>query len=218
MPDYPVTDRSRLGRAPMRAHYDHETVHAVLDASPVCHVAYVVDGQPYATPTTHWRKGTALYWHGSAASRMIQAVDGAPVCVTVSTLDGFVLARAPIHHSVNFRSVMAFGTPRRIDDAEAKEAALKDMMEYLFPGRWDEVRENYAQESKGTTVVRMEIEEASAKIRTGPPVDDEEDYALGCWAGVLPVETFYGEPQSDPRLNPGTETPSYDLRFWKKRR
>jgi uncharacterized protein len=194
---------------PKRGHYDRETVHAVLDAGVVCHVGYVIDGQPYVTPTCHWRHGDRLYWHGSSASRMLRHLTrGVPACVTVTHLDGFVLARSGFHHSINYRSVMAFGRARAVPD-DSKLEALRDFVERLFPGRWDELRPPTDQEIKATTVLWMDLDEVSAKIRTGPPVDDEEDYALPVWAGVLPVSILRGTPEPDSRLLPGTTPPVY---------
>lgn len=194
---------------PKRAHYDRETVHAALDAGVICHVGYVIDGQPYVTPTCHWRHGDRLYWHGSSASRMLRHLkQGVRACVTVTHFDGLVLARSGFHHSINYRSVMAFGRARLVPD-DAKLAALEDFVERLFPGRWNELRPPTAQEIKATTVVWMDLEEVSAKIRTGPPIDDEEDYALPVWAGVLPVSSMPGAPVPDPRLTPATVLPGY---------
>jgi nitroimidazol reductase NimA-like FMN-containing flavoprotein (pyridoxamine 5'-phosphate oxidase superfamily) len=196
-------------RLSKRGHYDRETVHAVLDAGVICHVGYVIDGQPYVTPTCHWRHGDRLYWHGSSASRMLRHLkQGVPACVTVTHLDGFVLARSGFHHSINYRSVMALGHAHLVPD-ETKLEALRDFVERLFPGRWDELRPPTAQEIKATTVLWMGLNEVSAKIRTGPPVDDEEDYALPVWAGVLPVSSLRGMPEPDARLAPGTPLPDY---------
>jgi hypothetical protein len=196
-------------RLPKRGHYDRETVHAVLDAGVICHVGYVIDGQPYVTPTCHWRHGDRLYWHGSSASRMLRHLkQGVPVCVTVTHLDGFVLARSGFHHSINYRSVMAFGRAQPVPD-EAKLEVLRDFVERLFPDRWDELRPPTAQEIKATTVLWMDLDEVSAKIRTGPPVDDEEDYALPVWAGVLPVSSRRGMPEPDARLPPDIALPGY---------
>ena len=201
--------RTRVRRMPKRGHYDRETVHAVLDAGVICHVGYVIDGQPYVTPTCHWRHGDRLYWHGSSASRMLRHLkQGMSACVTVTHLDGFVLARSGFHHSINYRSVMAFGRARLVAD-EAKLEALRDFVERLFPGRWDELRPPTAQEIKATTVLWMDLDEVSAKIRTGPPVDDEEDYALPVWAGVLPLSSLRGKPEPDARLPPHIALPGY---------
>ncbi len=210
MSQYQPTARSKVKRSHERGKYDHETVYRVLDSSPFCHVAYVIDGQPYTTPTLKWRIDNRLYWHGSSASRMLRTVkQGTPVCLTVTHFDGYVMARSPFHHSANYRTVMAYGNARAIEDQDEKEAALKLMMEQLFTGRWDDVRGNTDQELNATTVVWMEIEEASAKIRTGDPIDDEEDYDLGCWAGVIPITSTFGAPVNDTRLNDSIEYPDY---------
>jgi uncharacterized protein len=206
---YEATARTRIKRLPKRAAYDHDAVHAVLDAGVLCHVGYVIDGQPYVTPTLYWRRGQRLYWHGSSASRMLRHLkEGVRACVTVSHLDGFVLARSGFHHSVNYRAVMALGTARLVPD-EDKLGVLEDFVDHLLPGRWPELRPATRQEIKATTVLWMELEEVSAKIRTGMPIDDEEDYALPVWAGVVPVTTQIGAPQPDPRLAPGTALPAY---------
>ncbi len=210
MSEYPISKRNKVKRSHLRGSYDHAAVHAILDAYPLCHVGYLVDGQPYVTPTFHWREGNRLYWHGSSASRMLRTVkQGTPVCLTVTLFDGFVMARSPFHHSANYRTAMCFGNASPLP-YEAMEPALKIMMEQYFPGRWDSLRENYEQELKSTTVVSMEIEQASAKVRTGPPVDDEEDYDnVPAWAGVLPMATMVGTPIADPRLKDGTPVPDY---------
>jgi uncharacterized protein len=206
---YPPTARTRIKRLPKRAHYDREAVHAVLDAGMICHVGYVIDEQPYVTPTLYWRHGERLYWHGSSASRMLRHLkQGVRACVTVTHLDGFVLARSGFHHSVNYRSVMALGDASLVPE-EDKLGVLEDFVEQLLPGRWPDLRPPTGQEIKATTVLWMDLEEVSAKIRTGQPIDDEEDYALPIWAGVLPIRTTVGAPQPDPRLSPGTPLPAY---------
>ena len=203
------TPRTRVKRLHERGHYDRETVHAILDAGVICHVSYVIDGQPYVTPTSYWRHSDRLYWHGSSASRMLRHLkQDVPACVAVTHVDGFVLARSGFHHSINYRSVMAFGSAQLVPHDE-KLAALEDFVERLFPGRWAELRPPTRQEIKATTVLRMPLEEVSAKVRTGPPKDDEEDYALPIWAGVLPIGTRLGAPQPDPRLNARTPLPAY---------
>jgi hypothetical protein len=206
---YDPTPRTRIRRLPKRASYDHAAVHAVLDAGVLCHVGYVIDGQPYVTPTLYWRHGQRLYWHGSSASRMLRHLkDGVRVCVTVSHLDGLVLARSGFHSSVNYRSVMALGTARLVPE-EDKAGVLEDFVERLLPGRWPELRPVTRQELKATTVLWMELQEVSAKIRTGMPIDDAEDYELPVWAGVVPLAAQIGAPQPDPRLDPGTPLPAY---------
>ena len=193
----PASDRVRVRRLPERGRYDRATIDAILDAAIIGHVGFVIDGQPYVNPTAVWRSGDRLYWHGSSASRMLRHLrQGVPACVTVTHLDGFVLARSGFHHSVNYRSVMAFGRARLVPD-ELKPEVLEHFVERLFPGRWAELRPPTAQEIKATTVVWMELDEVSAKIRTGPPVDDEEDYGLPVWAGVLPVSSVRGAPEPD---------------------
>lgn len=205
-----ITEKSRIKRAPTRAVYDRATVNAILDAGLLCHVGYVIDGAPYVTATCHWRKGDRVYWHGSAASRMLRTVtDGVPVCFTVSHLDGIVLARSGFHHSVNYRGVTLFGEAVKIEDEAEKLSALKDLTDRLTPGRWEELRPVNAQEMKGTTICALDIDEGSAKVRAGGPVDDEEDYDLDVWAGVVPVTTTLGAPIPDPRLKPGISEPAY---------
>ena len=208
---YAPTPRTRLRRLPKRAHYDRPTVHAILDAAVIAHVGYIIDGQPLVTPTACWREGERLYWHGSSASRMLRSLQphGVPACVTVTHLDGFVLARSGFHHSMNYRSVMALGTAQLVSEPDDKLAALKRFIDGLWPGRWDELRPVTTQELKGTTVLFMALAEVSAKVRTGPPVDDDEDYALPCWAGVIPVAQKEGCPQADPRLPGNIPLPAY---------
>ncbi|MFN8058560.1 MAG: pyridoxamine 5'-phosphate oxidase family protein [Vicinamibacterales bacterium] len=202
--------RTKLQRMPKRGHYDRATVHAILDAGVIAHVGYVIDGQPYVTPTAYWRHGERIYWHGSSASRMLRTIGtGTPVCVTVSHLDGLVLARSAFHHSVNYRSVMAFGTARELTDETEALGALRDFTERLYPGRWDELRPITPQEVKATTVMAMDLTEAVAKVRVGMPIDDDEDYALPIWAGVVPVTTAPGAPVDDPRNLPGVRPPAY---------
>jgi nitroimidazol reductase NimA-like FMN-containing flavoprotein (pyridoxamine 5'-phosphate oxidase superfamily) len=200
----PASDRTRVRRLAKRAAYDRESTHAILDAALLCHVGYVIDGQPYVTPTAHWRDGDHVYWHGSSASRALRTqLAGAEVCVTVSLLDGLVLARSGFHHSMNYRSVMALGRAELVDDPDAKLRALKHFVDRIAPGRWDEIRPPTAQELKATTILRLALTEASAKIRTGPPADDEADYAVPVWAGVLPLSVVAGTPIPDSRLVPG---------------
>jgi nitroimidazol reductase NimA-like FMN-containing flavoprotein (pyridoxamine 5'-phosphate oxidase superfamily) len=215
MNDFKPNPRTRVRRQHQRGHYDRETIYQVLDSHVLCHVGYNIDGLPYVTPTLYWREGDTLYWHGSSASRMLRTqAGGVPACVTVSQLDGLVMARSGFHHSINYRAVMAFGTARLVERADAKTAVLKAFMERLYPGRWDEIRPMTTQELKATKVMKMPIDEASAKIRTGPPVDDEEDYDLvDCWAGVVPIRMVVGKPEDDPRLKPGLTVPESLKRF-----
>jgi uncharacterized protein len=203
------SELTRLKRMHQRAHYDEETVHAILDAQPLCTVGYVFNGQPVVTPTLQWREGNHLYWHGSSASRMLEHSENAAVCVNVTIFDGMVMARSAFNHSCNYRSVMAFGTAYKVQLAADKEARLKAMVEHYFPGRWGMLRPLQAKELKATTVLGMELNEVSAKVRSGPPGDDEEDYALPIWAGVIPLTTAIGEAVACPRMLPGLEVPGH---------
>ena len=210
MNDFAPTSRSRVKRLHARGRYDRETVYAVIDAALVGTVAYVIDGEPYVTPTSVWREGDRLYWHGSSASRMLRTVKTTvPVSVNVFHLDGLVLARSGFHSSINYRSATLFGRARPVEDRDEKLTSLEAFVERLTPGRWAELRPVNEQELKATTVVAMAIDEASAKIRTGGPADDEKDYALAIWAGVVPIRTVIGAPVADPRLKPGLAAPGY---------
>lgn len=205
---YPVDGRNRVKRRHDRGFYDRETIHALLDAAALCHVSYVVDGQPHCTPTLFWREGTTLYWHGSSASRMLRNQSaGQPVCLTVTHLDSLVLARCGFNHSADYRSVMAFGKARLVDDPAEKEAALVAMVDRLFPARTAGLRQSSPQEIKATAIVAMAIERASAKIRARGVVDEEEDYPLPVYAERLPVRTVIGEPEPCPRLVDGVARP-----------
>jgi hypothetical protein len=207
--------RSRVARLPARGDYSVETIHRILDAAFLCHVGFVVDGQPFVIPTSYGRSGSTLYLHGSAASRMLRTLSaGIEVCLTITLLDGLVLARSAFHHSINYRSVVVFGSARLIDSPEEKNTALRVISEQILPGRWDDVRHPKDTELKATTVLAVSLTDASAKIRTGPPVDDEEDYGLNIWAGILPIAARPGAPIPDPRLTQGLETPpDYVLNF-----
>ncbi|MDE3174763.1 MAG: pyridoxamine 5'-phosphate oxidase family protein [Pseudomonadota bacterium] len=208
MDSYPVTPTNRVKRLHERAAYDHATIHALLDASMMCHVAYVVDGQPYCTPTLFWREGTWLYWHGSSASRMLRNQgEGEPVCLTVAHLDSLVLARSGFNHSVDYRAVMAFGRARLIDDEDGKARAIRAMVDRFYPGRTDLLRAPTRQEIKATRFVGMEIEQASAKVRAKGIGDDEEDYALPIYAERIPVRTVLGAPEPCARLVEGVTRP-----------
>jgi nitroimidazol reductase NimA-like FMN-containing flavoprotein (pyridoxamine 5'-phosphate oxidase superfamily) len=207
------SDRTRLRRMHERGHHDADAIHAVLDAQPLCHVGYVLDGAPQVTPTLQWREGDHVYWHGSSASRFLRAAIANPVCVTVTLWDGVVLARSGMHHSANYRSCMAYGLAEMVDDPAHKEASLEAMFERWFPGRWPVLRPMTAQEVKATTVLRLPLDEASVKIRTGPPKDDEEDYALPIWAGVVPLSIVTGAPVDDPRNLDGLTTPDHAANF-----
>jgi uncharacterized protein len=209
----PPSERARVKRLHQRACYGRCAIEAILDAQPLAHVGYVSDGSPYVTPTLQWREGDRLYWHGSAASRMMKAAEVAEVCVTVSLLDGFVLGRSAFHHSVNYRSAMVFGQAQAVTDPAEKEARLKAFMDRLFPGRWETLRPVKERELTATAVLWLPISEASAKIRNAPPKDDEEDYALDVWAGVLPVRALVEAPQDDPRLKSGILPPDEVTKF-----
>ena len=194
------TARSRVRRRPQRAHYDEATVYAVLDAGIMAHVGYVIDGQPYVTPTAYWREGRRLYWHGAAASRMLAAVDGVPVCVTVSFLDGFVVGRSGLVHSLNYRSVMAFGRAHRVEDREAKRAAMHAFIDRLYAGRPVKLRPTTDAELDQMVVVGMEIEEASAKVKATGVTDLPQDAGWAAWCGVFPVETRIGAALPEPGM------------------
>jgi nitroimidazol reductase NimA-like FMN-containing flavoprotein (pyridoxamine 5'-phosphate oxidase superfamily) len=213
MKQTPPSERVRVRRLHERAHYDRAAINSVLDAGLVCHVGYVFDGAPYVTPTLYWRESDRVYWHGSAASRMLRAAEGAAVCLTVSHFDGLVLARSGFHSSVNYRSAMLFGIAEKVDGDDRKVAALEFFMEKILPGRWAALRPPTAQEIKATTVLTMPIDEASAKIRTGPPSDDEEDYGWPVWAGVVPLTTATGTPLPCPRQDPATPIPAHVADF-----
>jgi nitroimidazol reductase NimA-like FMN-containing flavoprotein (pyridoxamine 5'-phosphate oxidase superfamily) len=205
---YPVTPRNRIKRLHERASYDRAAVHAVLDAAMLCTVAYVIDGQPYATPTLFWRRGDTLYWHGSSASRMLRHLKaGTPACLTVAHLDGLVLARSGFNHSANYRSAMCFGTARLVEDPEEKIEAMRDVVDRFYPGRSALLRPLTTQEAKATTVIAMPIDEAAAKVRAKGVGDDEDDFALPIWAGVIPVRTVLGAAETCPRVAAGAEKP-----------
>ncbi len=210
MSDFQPTPRTQVKRLPKRGHYERETVHEILDSAFVCHVGFSVDGQPYVIPTNYGRAGDTLYLHGSAASRMLKTLSsGVPVCVTVTHVDGVVLARAAFHHSVNYRSVVILGTARLVEDPAEKMEALRVFTEHVMKGRWDDVRPPNEQEMKATTVLALPLEEVSAKVRTGGPIDDEEDYGLPVWAGVLPLETIAKRPVPDAQRKNDPPLPEY---------
>jgi hypothetical protein len=207
---YSPTPRTRLVREADRAVYDREAAYRILDEGFLCHVGFVVDGQPFVIPTSYGRKDDSLYIHGSAASRMLrQMKEGVPVCVTVTLLDGLVLARSIFNHSMNYRSVIVLGKAVLVDDAEEKIAALRLLSEHIIPGRWADARQPNERELKATSVLRLRIEEFSAKVRKGPVVDDEADYSFPTWAGVVPLEMVAGSPIDDSRLDPALKAPSY---------
>lgn len=196
--------RTRVRRMPARADYERKTIDAILDEGLIAHLGFAVEGEPYVIPTLHARIGEHVYFHGSSASRTVRALAaGAQMCLTVTLLDGLVLARSAVHHSVNYRSVIVFGQATAIEDEAEKMAAIEAFTERLLPGRWDEVRPPTAKELKAIKVLSLSLDEASAKLRTGPPIDDEEDYALDTWAGVIPLQTVIGAPVPDGRLPEG---------------
>ncbi|MCW2983597.1 MAG: pyridoxamine 5-phosphate oxidase family protein [Conexibacter sp.] len=202
------SERARVRRAPARADYDRAMIDAILDEALVAHLGFAVDDQPYVIPTLHARIGDAVYVHGSAASRMVTMLGaGLPACLTVTLLDGLVLARSAFNHSMNYRSVVVLGRARFVEGPDERAAALEAFTERLIPGRWDEVRPPSRQELKGTRVLALSLDEASAKLRAGGPVDDAEDYARDTWAGVVPLRLTAGEPEPDPRLRDGIAVP-----------
>jgi len=220
--DFKPTVKTRVKRLNKRAHYDRDTLNAIIDAALVGHVGYVIDGQPYVTATNIWREGDHLLWHGSSASRMLKTVrEAIPVCVTVTHIDGLVMARSAFHHSVNYRSAMIFGKAAMVEDKDEKMKALEAFTERVAPGRWATLRPVTPQELKATMVVGMPISEAVAKVRTGPPIDDEPDYAMDIWAGVIPLKLTAGTPIPDPRLKPRTRLPKgfrdYDTEAYARR-
>jgi len=211
---FPQTDRTKLKRLPKRGHFDRETVNAILDEGFICHVGFVVDSQPFVIPTGYARVDDKLYIHGSQASRMLRSLaGGVDACVTVTIVDGLVLARSAFHHSMNYRSVLVFGRATLVDEPKEKYAALLALSEHIVPGRWADVREPNEEELKQTTVLCLSLAEASAKIRTGPPLDDEEDYALPMWAGIVPLKLTAGEPIKDPRLSAEIPIPDYAAHY-----
>ena len=197
--------RARIKRHPERAHYDRDAVFAILDAALMCHIGYVIDGQPYVTPTLFWREGERLYWHGSSASRMLRnQAKGIPVCLTVAHVDGLILARCAFRHSLNYRAAMVFGTAEIVTDPAEKEAGFNAFIERVYPGRTGIMRGIAPQELKATALLGMTIDEASAKIRSGGPLDLEDDYAADCWAGTIPIAQRMGAAIPDPKVPPRT--------------
>ena len=211
------TARTRVIREAHRGIYDRETVYRILDEGFLCHVGFSVDGQPFVIPTSYGRKDANLYIHGSAASRMLrQMKEGIAVCVTVTLLDGLVLARSVFNHSMNYRSVLVLGKATLVDDPDEKLAALRVLSEHILPGRWEDARQPNERELKQTSVLRVPIEEFSAKVRSGPPIDDEEDYSFPTWAGVIPLEMKAGEPINDPQ-NATRQVPQYAKQYSRTR-
>ena len=207
------SQRSRVKRYNHLAKYDSETIHAILDAMPMCSVGYVHEGKPVVTPTMQWRDGNRIFWHGSSASRMLRAVASQEVCVCVSMVDALVLARSAYNYNLNHRSVMVFGEARQVTDEQEKRHQLEHFVNKVIPGQWDRLRPVSEKELKATTLMSLEISEASAKVRTGHTEDDEEDYAFPVWAGLIPVSFQIGAPIADPRNLPGIEMPEDVLSF-----
>ena len=210
MSKFTPTERTKVRRLPDRGKYDAESVYGILDEAFICHVGFVVEGQPYVIPTGFARVNDTLYIHGSAASRMLRTLaDGVQVCVTVTLIDGIVMARSGFHSSMNYRSVVILGRATQVEGRDEKLAALAAFSEQVMPGRWKDFRETTDAELKGTLVLTLPLKEVSAKVRTGPPKDDEVDYALPLWAGVVPLKLSAGTPIDDPRLPRGIEPPGY---------
>ncbi|MGD0990223.1 MAG: pyridoxamine 5'-phosphate oxidase family protein [Candidatus Sulfotelmatobacter sp.] len=211
---YTPTPRTRVVREAERAVYDRETAYRILDEGFLCHVGFAVDGQPFVIPTSYGRKDDSLYIHGSAASRMLrQMKEAVPVCITVTLLDGLVLARSIFNHSMNYRSVVILGRATLVDNPEEKLEALRLLSEHIIPGRWEDARQPNDRELKATSVLRVPIDEFSAKVRSGPAIDDEEDYSFPTWAGVVPLEMKTGSPIDDARLLGGQSVPEYARRY-----
>lgn len=214
METFAQTERTTLKRLPKRAVYDRELIYRILDEGFICHVGFVNETQPFVIPTGYARVDDKLYIHGSQASRMLRTLSrGIDVCVTVTLVDGLVLARSAFHHSMNYRSVVVFGRAAMVEEHAEKLEALRALSEHMIPGRWDEVRQPSEQEMKATTVLALALAEASAKVRTGPPIDDEEDYGLPVWAGVIPLRLVAGEPVADPRLPQDITPPDYAIQY-----
>jgi nitroimidazol reductase NimA-like FMN-containing flavoprotein (pyridoxamine 5'-phosphate oxidase superfamily) len=209
-----LPQHTRVRRKPDRAAYDRPTIDAILDEGLVCHLGFVHEDRPFVIPTLYARAGDVVYVHGSAASRMLRALAGGILaCLTVTLVDGLVLARSAFHHSVNYRSVVIQGTALPVTEPAEKERALEAFTEHVVRGRWANVRQPAARELRATAVLRLPIDEASAKARTGPPLDDEPDYELDVWAGVLPLRVEASAPEPDPRLRPGVQPPGYLTRY-----
>jgi uncharacterized protein len=209
-----MTERSELRRVPARGSHDGEIIHAILDSAFLAHVGFQVNGQPFVVPTLYGRESDKLYLHGSVASRMLLALgSGVPACIAVTIIDGLVLARSAFHHSMNYRSVMAFGMARPLQTPESKVRALRIISEHLMADRWDHVRRPSDKELAATAVLEFVIEEASAKARHGPPIDDEDDYRLPVWAGVIPLRLEAEEPIADSRLAADVALPQYVLQY-----
>ena len=216
---YEATERTTVKRLPGRGAYDRAVVHQILDEGLICHLGFVVDGQPFVIPTIYVRIDETIYVHGSPASRMLRTLErGVPACVTVTHVDGLVLGRSAFHHSMNYRSVMVFGTATVVDDPEKKFEVLHALTNHLIRGRWEEIRHPSPEELRRTLVLAIPIQEVSAKVRVGPPLDEEEDYELPVWAGVLPLRMAASSPIADPGLAQATAVPSYVTGFDRPRK
>jgi len=214
MEELTQTARTTLKRLPQRGAFDRASINQILDEGFICHVGFAVDGQPFVLPTGYARAGDRLLIHGSQASRMLRTVgQGIDVCLTVTLIDGLVLARSAFHHSMNYRSVVVFGRAVLVDEREEKLTALRALSDHMIPGRWDDVRKPSERELQLTTVLSLPLDEASAKVRTGPPLDDEEDYELPVWAGVIPLRMVANAPHPDPRLPVEIDPPPYALDY-----
>jgi nitroimidazol reductase NimA-like FMN-containing flavoprotein (pyridoxamine 5'-phosphate oxidase superfamily) len=214
---FEATDRTTVRRLAKRGSYDRETVYAILDEALICHVGFVIDGKPVVIPTIHARRDDRLYLHGSQASRMLRTLrDGVDACVTVTLLDGLVIARSAFHHSMNYRSVVVYGVATEVSDREEKLTALGAIVEHVVPGRSADARGPSEAELRSTLVLSLPLEEVSAKIRTGGPIDDDEDYALPIWAGHVPFKLTPGVPVADSRLDPEIGVPDYIARYKRK--
>ena len=209
MKTYPISNRNRVKRISNNSDYSKETVHAIIDEALFCHLGIIHDGKPVVIPTIHARMGDQIVFHGSNASRLLKISNNNEICVTITLLDGLVMARSLFNSSMNYRSAVIFGKGEIIKDHDERMAALKSITDHIAPGRWDDARQPNNSELKQTSVVRMPIDEASAKISVGPPDDEDEDYALDYWAGVIPINQTYGEPESDPILQEGITIPDY---------
>ena len=210
MNNFIPTEKTKVNRLPKRGFYDRETIYSILDEGIISHVSFLIKGKPFVIPTAYVRVDDYIYIHGAKSNRMINAInEGSEACIAVTLLDGYVLARSAFHHSMNYRSVVMFGKGKIVEDYEEKMKALKEFTEHLVKGRWDDVRKPDKKEMNTTRVLKFSIEEASAKVRTGPPVDDKEDYDMNVWAGVLPVKTMFGAPIRDELLKEDVFVPDY---------
>ena len=218
MTTFERNEQNRVKRVPQRGHYDKKTIYGIVDESPICHVGFVSDGKPIVIPTIHARLGDSLIFHGAPASRMMKSIEGGEeICVTITLLDGLVLARSVFHHSMNYRSAVLFGRGQLIDDDQRKLEALATLTEHILPGRWTDARQPNAKEMNATKVVELPIDMASAKVRTGDPGDDDEDYELPVWAGVIPLRQQALAPSNDSLLADGIQVPDYVQQYVNKR-